>query len=104
MSYGVLLFVYATSALLYTYLVYPALLLIGRRTTQPVIKGFSGSLPTVSVIIPFHNEKRWVTSKAEKYTSVEISGRQDCKLLPCPTDRAMGLKSPEALSRSHPCH
>ena len=71
MSYGVLLFVYATSALLYTYMVYPALLLIGRRTTQPVIKGFSGSLPTVSVIIPFHNEKRWVRQKLENTLQLE---------------------------------
>src|SRR6476646_1849423 len=65
MSFGVHLFLFAASALIYTYVIYPGLiLLLGRRSACHGI-GRSPDLPTVSVVIPFYNEKRWVRQKLE---------------------------------------
>jgi poly-beta-1,6-N-acetyl-D-glucosamine synthase len=67
MSLSVLLFTWAVSGLSYTYVLYPALLLLirgGRDRRRPL-----STLPTVSVIIPFHNEERWVIRKIENTLS-----------------------------------
>ena len=63
MSLSILLFACAVSGLVYTYVLYPALLLLipeRRDRARPL-----STLPTVSVIIPFHNEERWVIRKIE---------------------------------------
>lgn len=63
MSLSILLFTWAVSGLSYTYVIYPALLLLirkGRDHGRPL-----SALPTVSVIIPFHNEERWAIRKIE---------------------------------------
>ena len=63
MSLSLLLFTCAVSGLSYTYVIYPALLLLireGRSRYRPL-----STLPTVSVIIPFHNEERWAIRKIE---------------------------------------
>ena len=65
MSFGVLLFLFSASALIYTFIIYPGLLLLlGRRSARHGI-GRSPDLPIVSMIIPFYNEKRWVRQKLE---------------------------------------
>jgi poly-beta-1,6-N-acetyl-D-glucosamine synthase len=67
MSLSTGLFVWAVSGLSYTYIVYPALLLLireGRDCGRP----FS-PIPSVSVIIPFHNEERWIIRKIENTLS-----------------------------------
>ncbi len=62
-----IIFVLAGAALLYTYFLYPLLLLaIGKdrtRTTESLKD--ESLLPSVSVIIPFHDEERWVSRKLE---------------------------------------
>jgi poly-beta-1,6-N-acetyl-D-glucosamine synthase len=63
MSLSMLLFTGAVSGLCYTYVIYPALLLLireGRDRSRPM-----STLPTVTVIIPFHNEERWASRKIE---------------------------------------
>ena len=64
MSSGILIFIGAAFVLSYTYLVYLLILFLGGQKSQSGNRAFS-DLPTVSVIIPFHNEKRWVRQKLE---------------------------------------
>jgi len=67
MSLGILIFLCAVLGLFYTYAIYPALLLLTRTRRErnwPL-----ASLPTVSVIIPFHNEERWAIRKLENTLS-----------------------------------
>lgn len=67
MSLSILSFMCAAAGLSYTYVIYPALLLLIRRRSDD---GRSlSTLPTVSVIIPFHNEERWATGKIENTLS-----------------------------------
>jgi cellulose synthase/poly-beta-1,6-N-acetylglucosamine synthase-like glycosyltransferase len=69
MSLSAVLFAWAVSGLSYTYVVYPALLLVireGRDCGRPL-----SALPAVSVIIPFHNEERWIIRKIENTLSWE---------------------------------
>lgn len=55
------LFVFAAAALAYTYVAYPVvLMLLGGQSRRACDLS---TLPTVSVIIPFHNEERWVAQK-----------------------------------------
>lgn len=63
MSLSILLFSLAVLGLLYTYVLYPVLLFLVRRRHDRVRP--SSTLPTVSVIIPFHNEERWAIRKIE---------------------------------------
>ena len=63
MSIALIIFCTATGALSYIYVFYPALLVLMR--TRPVPPCEVSTLPTVSVIIPFHNEERWVAQKIE---------------------------------------
>ncbi|MEP6887898.1 MAG: glycosyltransferase [Nitrospirales bacterium] len=63
MSWSILLFTCAISGLSYTYLFYPALLLMIRDRRDRRLP--LSTLPTVTVIIPFHNEERWVILKIE---------------------------------------
>lgn len=67
MSIGILIFVCAVSGLFYTYGIYPVLLLLTPNRRE---QGWPLSvLPTVSVIIPFHNEERWAIRKLENTLS-----------------------------------
>jgi len=63
----VIIFCAAASALSYTYFAYPALLLLMSRERPGGHHALA--LPTVSVIIPFHNEERWVGPKLENTLS-----------------------------------
>ncbi|MDQ6735648.1 MAG: glycosyltransferase family 2 protein [Nitrospirota bacterium] len=67
MSLGILIFMSAVSGLFYTYVLYPVLLRIIRDRRERG-RPFS-TLPTVSVIIPFHNEERWVIRKLDNALS-----------------------------------
>jgi poly-beta-1,6-N-acetyl-D-glucosamine synthase len=67
MSLGIFIFVCAVSGLFYTYAMYPVLLLLTRHRGER-IRPLS-TLPTVSVIIPFHNEERWAIRKLENTLS-----------------------------------
>ena len=69
MSLSIVLFTWAVTSLSYTYVVYPALLLLIRERRDGV--GPLSTLPTVSVIIPFHNEERWAVRKIENTLSWE---------------------------------
>lgn len=60
-----MLFAYAASVLTYTYVGYPLLLLLDRRSDVKSSGPTAAQVPTVSVIIPFHNEKRWVDQKLQ---------------------------------------
>ena len=67
MSIGILIFVCAVLGLFYTYGIYPVLLLLTPNRRE---QGWPLSvLPTVSVIIPFHNEERWAIRKLENTLS-----------------------------------
>jgi cellulose synthase/poly-beta-1,6-N-acetylglucosamine synthase-like glycosyltransferase len=67
MSLSTLLFAWAVSGLSYTYIVYPALLLLIRKGRDYGLR--LSALPAVSVIIPFHNEERWTNRKIENTLS-----------------------------------
>lgn len=67
MSLGIVLFVCAVSGLIYTYVLYPVLLLFIRDRGER--GGWLATLPAVSVIIPFHNEERWAIRKLENTLS-----------------------------------
>jgi Glycosyltransferases, probably involved in cell wall biogenesis len=67
MSLGIFIFVCAVSGLFYTYAMYPILLLLTRHRGER-IRPLS-TLPTISVIIPFHNEERWAIRKLENTLS-----------------------------------
>jgi len=53
----------AAAALSYTYLAYPAVLLV--MTRDRPVRDHGRALPALSVIIPFHNEERWVGRKLD---------------------------------------
>lgn len=63
MSLSILLLAIAVLGLSYTYVIYPALLLLIRK--GPDQGRPPSTLPTVSVIVPFHNEERWAIRKIE---------------------------------------
>lgn len=62
-----IIFFAAASALSYTYLAYPALLFA--MTRDRPMRDHVLALPALSVIIPFHNEERWVNRKLDNALS-----------------------------------
>ena len=62
-----IIFCAAAMALSYTYFAYPALLFV--MTRKHPARGHMVTWPSLSVIIPFHNEERWVGSKLDNTLS-----------------------------------
>ena len=70
MSLAVGMFVLSSLAIVYTYALYPLILMaLARRGEKASLNSPCEATPTVSVIIPFHNEERWVASKLENTLS-----------------------------------
>src|SRR5689334_8034906 len=63
MESSYIIFCAAAAALSYTYLAYPAVLLV--MTRDRTVRDHGRALPALSVIIPFHNEERWVGRKLD---------------------------------------
>jgi poly-beta-1,6-N-acetyl-D-glucosamine synthase len=72
MSYTLWIFLISSLAVIYAYVLYPVLLLaIPKRkmvSSQPIGRK---DLPWVSVVIPFHNEERWVARKLENALALD---------------------------------
>ncbi|WP_447977163.1 glycosyltransferase family 2 protein [Candidatus Nitrospira bockiana] len=69
MQMEIIIFSLAVAALSYTYVVYPALLVVlGRQAAStPVLS----TLPAVSIVVPFHNEERWVARKLDNTLALD---------------------------------
>ncbi len=79
MTMAVAIFVLSSLAILYTYALYPLILMaVSRRKARTSLTPLSGEArgrhtrmgcPFVSVIVPFHNEERWVARKLDNTLS-----------------------------------